>query len=658
MAVQTALKCAQSGIRPLPIVKGSKKAAVEWEGKSAEMPALVQIQLEFDGDFWIAAQAGRISGGLECIDFDDPECYGPWLDVLEAFGLKQVAESCYVQQTPKGGYHVVYRADGVDWEKAGNLKLASKHTDEGKKTRIETRGEGGYFLIAPSQGYEPKQGALNKLPVLTVHQRRMLLDAARTFNAAPKKPYVTGGTEGTVKPGKDYDAKTDWSEVLTGWTLDHTRNGVGYWIRPGKKRGEGISATTGYAGTDLLYVFSSNAYPFEPDCTYSKFAAYAFLNHGGNFIDAARDLGKRGYGDQARPSAAEAVERAMASVRDDGEWLDETEPEEPEFLWEPYLLKRQLNLVDGKGGTNKSTLLLAIAAMGSHGLTPFGGVCEPFKTAYFTTEDSAGAYASVLRKLGGSAPRSMKMFTKNIPRLDAPGCREIARMVEDMGATNVVFDPIINLCAGVVRNSLDRMEVGPVMERLREHLCYGIGATVTDVRHFAMGASARDIDEMGAGARVWPDTHRSQLVIVSAGGEDPRRYVFHAKASILVKKGKPFAYGWKEGVFGFWHPTPEELAELGFTPDGQKIPKDGSEEMKSQSAKEFLARVLTPEWQRSDDIKRQAKGFGLNPDSGTFKRVQRELVDWKREGYGADAVFYWRSKDPYADDIKPWAGLD
>jgi hypothetical protein len=66
-----------------------------------------------------------------------------------------------------------------------------------------------------------------------------------------------------------------------------------YWRRPGK--GEGISATTNYAGSGLLYVFSTNAAPFEADTAYSAFAAFAMLEHDGDYTAAARALAKR-YG--------------------------------------------------------------------------------------------------------------------------------------------------------------------------------------------------------------------------------------------------------------------------------------------------------------------------------------------------------------------------
>ncbi len=55
----------------------------------------------------------------------------------------------------------------------------------------------------------------------------------------------------------------------------------------------GISATTNWDGSDLLYVFSTSTL-FEPKRGYSKFAAYALLNFGGDFRAAARDLANHG----------------------------------------------------------------------------------------------------------------------------------------------------------------------------------------------------------------------------------------------------------------------------------------------------------------------------------------------------------------------------
>jgi hypothetical protein len=57
----------------------------------------------------------------------------------------------------------------------------------------------------------------------------------------------------------------------------------------------------------LLYVFSSNAHPFEDGRGYSKFAAYAVLNHRGDYVRAAKTLQAEGYGRQGLPAGKRSL---------------------------------------------------------------------------------------------------------------------------------------------------------------------------------------------------------------------------------------------------------------------------------------------------------------------------------------------------------------
>lgn len=88
-----------------------------------------------------------------------------------------------------------------------------------------------------------------------------------------------------------------WSEVLEphGWTTLFTHGSTTYWRRPGKSHG--LSATTNHGGNDTLKVFSTSTV-FEPVLeskkSYSKFAAYALLEHAGGFSAAARMLAAQG----------------------------------------------------------------------------------------------------------------------------------------------------------------------------------------------------------------------------------------------------------------------------------------------------------------------------------------------------------------------------
>jgi hypothetical protein len=112
----------------------------------------------------------------------------------------------------------------------------------------------------------------------------------RCLRAPP--PVITHQeTEGDDdKPGTEWANTRQWGDILTehGWVPVYYNGGTGYWRRPGKT--EGISATTNHDGTDILYVFSSSAVPFEPDTGYSKFTAYTLLNFGGDFKAAARSV--------------------------------------------------------------------------------------------------------------------------------------------------------------------------------------------------------------------------------------------------------------------------------------------------------------------------------------------------------------------------------
>lgn len=138
-------------------------------------------------------------------------------------------------------------------------------------------------------------------PRLSAEQVAVLLDAARSFNRAPKATVeqrpTKPGPRARNRPGDRFNREATWDEILLprGWTRVSTVERKTLWRRSGKLHG--ISATTGFctseASGDLLYVFSSNALPFEDGRAYSKFAAFALLNHNGDFRAAAKALQKR-----------------------------------------------------------------------------------------------------------------------------------------------------------------------------------------------------------------------------------------------------------------------------------------------------------------------------------------------------------------------------
>lgn len=165
-----------------------------WSPFQAHIPNDVRLRNWFlHRDACIALVCGRVSGGLELIDFDhhppdQPQVYAPWASLVESQAPGLVAR-LVVASTQHDGRHVIYRCPQI----AGNQKLAqypAAHPGAGRPMRgtlIETRGEGGYALVMPSPGYLVLQGSLTATPIITAAERELLFAAARAFNTAERR---------------------------------------------------------------------------------------------------------------------------------------------------------------------------------------------------------------------------------------------------------------------------------------------------------------------------------------------------------------------------------------------------------------------------------------------------------------------------------------
>lgn len=326
-----ATRLAEAGISSIGIAPTRRKQPVGiWDASQQRMvwdPFKTRIATPderaamFKPGYGIAIVCGAVSGGVEVIDFDEPALIPLWRTCVEAVCpgiLGQLVQT----ETPDGGHHYIYRHTGPQ---EGSAKLAEelRPDDDGKlrpHTLIETRAEGGLAIVPPTPGachlsgrpYQLRHGSLLAIPTIGADVRGVLLGAARLLNKyekpASKRPeQPTNAARSTSyeghggRPGDDFNERATWGDVLEphGWHHDRQRGDVDDWTRPGKK--EGVSATTNYQGSGLLYVFSSNASPFESLTSYTKFAAYALLNHDGDFAAAASALAQQGYGDPPGP---------------------------------------------------------------------------------------------------------------------------------------------------------------------------------------------------------------------------------------------------------------------------------------------------------------------------------------------------------------------
>ena len=331
---------------------GTKKPLGAWKQYQEQRADRAAVDGWFNGGYpGLGVITGAVSGNLLMIELEGRAVTDGMLGELAqtamASGLadlwRRVTASGYMEATPSGGVHLLVRSlSPVD----GNTKLARRRTEDGTvEVLAETRGEGGFVVVAPSNGpvhatgrpWARAAGNPATIPDLNEHDLEALLQLFRSLDrmpapepAPPRAPTPTAprsaadafllgagrAPDGGLSPGDDYNARADWTEILEphGWRLMRTRGDERFWLRPGKTPAgrDDTSATTGYGDRgDWLYVFSSST-EFETETTYSKFAAYALLEHGGDHSAAARALRAAGYGtpapERARPAAAVQAE--------------------------------------------------------------------------------------------------------------------------------------------------------------------------------------------------------------------------------------------------------------------------------------------------------------------------------------------------------------
>jgi len=315
---EQAIQYRNAGLSVLPANPQLKFATLpQWKQYQLRLPTEAEVQGWFNnGQSGLCIVTGAVSGNLEMIDFDlQAELFEPWyLRVQEA--APDVLPRLVIETSQSDGRHVIYRCSSAI---CGNLKLAQRklgfssgeevviggktyrprQDKEGNwhivLTLIETRGQGGLFLCAPTPGYTIIQGDLTNLPVLTAPERELLLEAAWSLNEYIPDPEATPQAvipTDTLRPGDDYNARGDVRSLLQshGWTC--VKGGQNeYWRRPGK--------TVGWSATlknNVFYVWSTNASPFESQKPYSPFSVYALLEHSGDFSRAAAELSRQGYG--------------------------------------------------------------------------------------------------------------------------------------------------------------------------------------------------------------------------------------------------------------------------------------------------------------------------------------------------------------------------
>jgi hypothetical protein len=277
-----------------------------------------------------------LSGNIEVIDVDqkyslDGRLFETYKNLVHSTD-PTILSLLVVEKTKGGGFHLIYRCSKI----AGNLKLANRHTteeerketyektyksellkstpedksvkiatkaSEGDTVRVllETRGEGGYIMCAPSEGYDFIYGDFCSISEITPEQREVLFSCAMQLNEVFEERSHTRikhpTTNTGLSPFDDYNQRGDVIALLQehGWKVVKSKGSKTHMLRPGQSTAQ----TSGNFDHDKNWfsVFTTST-DFEPMHAYLPYAVFATLECNKDFSLASKKLFELGYGER------------------------------------------------------------------------------------------------------------------------------------------------------------------------------------------------------------------------------------------------------------------------------------------------------------------------------------------------------------------------
>jgi len=288
-----------SGLRVIPLQADKRPM----RGFSWNQDALSIAEFEELSEFYqkIGIACGRVSGGVEVIDCDlknDPNglMFSTFVETVKYMN-PGLPEKLTVQSTMNGGYHLIYKCEKIE----GNKKLAKNKAGE---CVFETRGEGGYIVAAPSEGYSlAPNHSFATIGYISPEERDLLFFVAKQLDESPipELPQVKEARKiGTgLSVFEDYNINGDCSQAIEeSWKRVGFHNGNIFYQRPGSKNKWGA---TYHVDKKVFYVFTSSS-SFDQDKGYNNSQVYTTLKCGGDYKQSFAELKALGYGKDWKPN--------------------------------------------------------------------------------------------------------------------------------------------------------------------------------------------------------------------------------------------------------------------------------------------------------------------------------------------------------------------
>ena len=417
-----------------------------WDLYQTERPSRPTVAGWFKHYPGLGIVCGEVSGHLQMLELEgrmvgDETRLRRFADALERHGAREAWNRMvagYLEATPGGGVHTMAHVPG---HVAGNVVLARCATDEGPRPLIETRGDGGFVVVAPSNGpthpsggtWTLRAGGFDSIATVTVDEWNAVLAAATDCNEVSSPDVMVPAARRLTEPQPwaGGEVGDSWMDVAAehieategvlgilvrhGWTRYRDTPEMIYVTRPGK--GGGVSAQIKKANGRLIN-YSSSVAEFEcwptfkgdpprqvPTTSYDAADVLAVYEFDGDRVAALRAVAE-----------ATGIHAAWLAGRDPmaGITMNAKAPvvvprNLPEEFWERPDLARIRRYAHGKGRSADAVygaIRARLCALIPHDLTIDTGIAVPV---------SLNSLVAIIAASGGGKTTSISLARCAVP---------------------------------------------------------------------------------------------------------------------------------------------------------------------------------------------------------------------------------------------------
>jgi hypothetical protein len=663
----SALAVRAGGVSIIPIDHTTKRP--DWRllptdpatGKPTWAPFMERIATEEEVRGWIAAGArafaavcGAVSGGLYAIDFDEARFYDQWQATVG-----ELADSLVLQKSGRrgGGYHVLFRManaganDKFAWFEDGDEEI-------GRRIAIESRGEGGYIVLAPSEHpdgfYELLAGDLTAIPTITREHADVLLQAARDLDEMPLTRQQIGRAKESTKHRASANGDGSVIDAYNErFAVDAILEKHGYQpTRDGRYKRPGGASGSVYVRDGRSFHHSSND-PLSDGYWHRAFDLFCQFEHNGDCKAAVRSAAQ-----VMSMKTAPHAKNHTAAPTDDPRETGADDQGEPDIISAGELIDRHPKLRDPVIGgiARKGDVVNTIGAtktqksFNAHALLLCAVAGKPWLDTFTTPGcpclliDNELHASDIAHRLNIIA-KDLGIYREQYAgRLDVWSLRgritDIGQICERLMKLSpgrygvIVLDALYRaLPIGTDENdNAQATAIYNLLARVAEHL----GAVIVIVHHTSKGSQgSKSVTDVGAGAGAY--SRSADAHMISREHQEPGCVVMEV-ANRSFAPVAPIGLRW---VYPLWH-VDESLDVTAIRTDrkpGGRPPKSMKEQIEDASAKDepwtptrFAKAFVTADPQTSDEIVWEARNAGLS---------QRDATSLLRAAIGAKLAIAW-----------------